>query len=430
MQMITKKNTYGSMNASVWWRPLIGLLAAVSVSAPLAAGCSLTETGLVPLTDLGSGLYQGLYEGGLYDKGASIRPGKLRKAAKKRMKNIEPLDRFGNPDGNGSIVMISVGLSNTKLGFQNFQDRAERDPSVSSKIVMFNGAQGGASAPKWAGHNDQPWTKMLSFIRRDGFTPEQVQVAWVKHAHSKPAEFGPFPTHAEVLQQDIENSLRALLRNFPNIQLVYLSSRSRAYTDDPSKQSPEPYAYEEGFSAKWLIAKQMSGDPDLNYDPKKGEVVAPLVLWGPYIWADGTQGRSDGFVWNCNDTRSNEFIHPSDKGMQKVGSQLLAFFKTHPTTRSWFLTSVPNSDRPKVTVSADRKRGSAPLRVEFGVDTTLGGSAARIDEYNWTFDDGTFSRDRNPVKTFTEAGTYKAWVTVTDNLGNTKSKKKKITVTK
>jgi hypothetical protein len=37
---------------------------------------------------------------------------------------------------------------------------------------------------------------------------------------------------------------------------------------------------------RWLIRDQIDGRPDLNPDPGKGPVKAPVLLWGPYLWAD------------------------------------------------------------------------------------------------------------------------------------------------
>ena len=38
-------------------------------------------------------------------------------------------------------------------------------------------------------------------------------------------------------------------------------------------------AYESAFSVRWLIQEQIKGDPRLNYDPAKGAVRSPLLLW-------------------------------------------------------------------------------------------------------------------------------------------------------
>ncbi len=122
---------------------------------------------------------------------------------------------------------------------------------------------------------------------------------------------------------------------FPNVQLAYLSSRiygGYAVT----ALNPEPYAYESGFSVRWLIQEQIGGAPELNYEPAKGAVKAPLLLWGPYLWADGASPRkSDGLRWVREDFEADG-THPSVSGRAKVAELLLRFFKTDMTARVWF----------------------------------------------------------------------------------------------
>ncbi len=66
--------------------------------------------------------------------------------------------------------------------------------------------------------------------------------------------------------------LHILHNKFPNLKIAYLSSRIYGGWA-ASPLNPEPHAYEEGFSVKWLIADQIAGKPGkpgLNYDPAKG----------------------------------------------------------------------------------------------------------------------------------------------------------------
>jgi hypothetical protein len=84
--------------------------------------------------------------------------------------------------------------------------------------------------------------------------------------------------------------------------------------------NPEPYAYEGAFVVRWLIQGQLKGDPSLNYDPAKGPVKAPLLLWGPYLWADGTTPRKrDGLIYAARDF-DVDGTHPSESGRQKVAN--------------------------------------------------------------------------------------------------------------
>ena len=83
--------------------------------------------------------------------------------------------------------------------------------------------------------------------------------------------------------------------------------------------------------------EQIRGDAELNFDRTKGEVRAPWLSWGPYLWANGDRPRSDGFAFAYDDFRENDRMHHSAAGMQKMGAQLLNFFKNDATTKSWFL---------------------------------------------------------------------------------------------
>jgi hypothetical protein len=165
-------------------------------------------------------------------------------------------------------------------------------------------------------------------------------LVWLKQAEINPAQWGDFPAHAQVLRNDIAIILGKLTTKFPNLRLAYLSSRIYAgYAT--TTLNPEPYAYESAFSVRWLIEAQMSNDPNLNYDPAKGTVKSPLLLWGPYLWADGVKPRqTDGLVW-MRDDLGPDGTHPSLPGRQKVANMLLTFFKTDANTKQWFVKSKP-----------------------------------------------------------------------------------------
>jgi hypothetical protein len=123
---------------------------------------------------------------------------------------------------------------------------------------------------------------------------------------------------------------------YSNIKLLYLSGRIYGgYATTPL--NPEPYAYESGFSVKWLIEKQLGGDPALNYDASHGPVKAPWLAWGPYLWADGMKARSDGLIYESTDLTESDGTHPSPSGRRKVAKRLLQFFTTDSTAKTWFL---------------------------------------------------------------------------------------------
>jgi len=290
------------------------------------------QTGLVPLTDL-TGDYKG-EDGGLYGKGQNEPPPELAAAAKAQTAKIQPLDAQGKPSPDGKIVLLSIGMSNTTGEFSAFLPIANADPAKSPKLVIVDGAQGGQTADRIAQNTNPFWTTIEHRLQAAGVTPQQVQVIWLKEAIAQPRD--GFPAEMVKLKNSLIDDLDIAQSRYPNLRVAYLSSRTYAgYAT--TALNPEPYAYESAFANRWVIEAQMKSEPKLNYDPAKGPVTAPLVLWGPYLWADGVKGRKiDGLVWNKDDY-GPDGTHPNQtSGCPKVANLLLTFFKTNSNTQLWF----------------------------------------------------------------------------------------------
>jgi hypothetical protein len=300
-----------------------------------AAPPPTASTGLVPLDQMtAQDKYKG-EDGGLYGGGKNEPPPALQAAAAKEAAKIVPLDAAGKPSPNGKIVLISIGMSNTTQEFSKFKELA--DAAKSPRVVIVDGAQGGQDAAKWDTEDANTWKVLADRLQAAGVTAEQVQAAWVKHARIQPAGYGEFPKHAEELEGHVIASLDIAKSRFPNLRIAWLSSRIYAgYA--AGALNPEPYAYESALVVRRLIQDQAKGEPKLNFDPAKGDVKAPLLLWGPYLWADGTTPRkSDGLVWTREDL-GPDGTHPSPaSGREKVANLLLKFFKADPSARTWFL---------------------------------------------------------------------------------------------
>src|ERR1700728_325101 len=99
----------------------------------MAAHPARESTGLIPLPDLGTGMYKG-EQGGLYPGGVNTPPPAHLKAGLALARKIVPLDADGHPAADGKIVMISVGMSNTTYKFQVFQKIAAEDRSLNPKL--------------------------------------------------------------------------------------------------------------------------------------------------------------------------------------------------------------------------------------------------------------------------------------------------------
>ncbi len=300
------------------------------------------STGLAPLTDLGTDMYKG-EDGGLYGGGSNEPPPAHRAAALREVEQIRPLDADGKPDAGGKIVFISVGMSNTTMEFSTFKRKADVDPLKSPRVVIVDTAQSGRAASVWASDTEgnrgpDPWPVMDERLKEAGVSPLQVQAAWIKHAQGQPHTLAQFPRmmHAQYMANNTILTLQRLRLRFPNLRVAYLSSRIYAgYATAPL--NPEPMAYEGAFAVRWVIQAQMKGDPLLNFDPAKGLVLAPAVLWGPYLWTDGVKPRKlDNLVWLKEDVSANDGTHPSMSGREKVTGLLLDFLHQNPLASPWY----------------------------------------------------------------------------------------------
>jgi hypothetical protein len=370
--------------------PLCLAVAAFLLEA-LPAGAQVRE----PLTQMGPRTYLG-FSGGLYANGNDM-PAIHAAAGAVRAAAVQPRDASGNVSPTGAIAMLSIGMSNTTQEFcsaggrtpcasWSFVGQALADPEVDRVWLKFvNGARGGQTAQHWDSPTDPNYDRIRDVdLAEQGLTEAQVQVVWVKVANAGPNNSMPAAnSDAALLVQQTGNIARALKVRYPNVQLVFLSSRIYAgYAT--VMLNPEPFAYETGFGAKWVIQAQVDQmeaggtivDPragDMNYD-----TVAPWIGWGAYLWGSGTTPRCDGLVWLPEDFQPDG-THPSQSGEQKVGAMLLAFFKTSPLTRRWFLalgdTSVAPASGP---ASGGTSLAISGRSFEAGATVEIGGMPASV----------------------------------------------------
>jgi hypothetical protein len=301
-------------------------------------------TKLVPLTDLGADKYEG-FEGGLYPDGTNTRPASHEAAGLALARQIQPLDAEGKPDADGKIVLLGIGFSNTVQAFKGFMAVAKRDTTLNPKLVLVNGAAGGMAAQMVqqtdTGTGKKYWDIVDQELKKAGATRAQVQVVWIKETNPQQLNLGGFPKYVQDFQAQLGNIVRIVHGRFPNTKLAYFTSRSYGGWARPfngrGPGNSEPWSYESAFAYKWLIEQQLKGDPTVNYDPSKGPVKAPWMSWGPYIWANGEKPRGDGFRYVLADFMETDQMHESPAGQIKVGNQMLQFFRTDTTTRTWFV---------------------------------------------------------------------------------------------
>ncbi len=257
-----------------------------------------------PLIDLGLGEYKG-ERGGLYDAGSNAAPDWL------EARKHAAVDQIGG----GKIGFVSLGMSNTREKFESFMSIA-RNRTINNDVVIVNGAQGHMDARRW-GISSLPWENLQPLLAAEQIGVGDVQVLFMLHALIRPARSGEYPKHAQRLSGLLQSIANRAENMFPNLRLIYLTSRTFAGYST-TDISPEPYAYESAFAVRNSILEQ----------PPRA---APIV-WGPYLWADGTNPRSDGVTYERTDF-ARDGMHPSADGARKAGNMLFEFFEREP----WFV---------------------------------------------------------------------------------------------
>lgn len=306
--------------------------AGTSPRRPVPSGDAKSSIGQKPLTEMNAADRIRGQEGGLYGNGRNEPPEALRKAAEKDLAQIQPLDAAGRQAPDGKVVLLSIGMSNTTREFAPFKERADADPRKSPNLVIVDGALGGQGAAEWCSDDGKPvWKLAEQRVRQAGCTPEQVQVVWLKQAVKRP--LADSIENAQQLRGYLKSIVQRAKQHYPNLRIAYLSSRTFG---GYSERHGEPESFDTAFSVRWVIQDQQAGKAELNWDPARGAVRAPLLVWGPYLWADGEVPRADGLTWLRNDFVTDG-THPSPSGQKKVVDLLMNYFTTDPLAASWFV---------------------------------------------------------------------------------------------
>ncbi len=300
-----------------------------------------TSTPEVDLPDLGTGSYLGT-EGGLYPGGSNVRPATHEADGIALANGIVPLDANGNSDPSGKYVLLAIGVSISRTMFAQYQLTEQVDPLLNPHLVIVDGAIDGTDSPNWASFTDGSWQTVLNFyLPYQNVTAKQVVAVWLNDPRSQPK--GVYPADMAQQESDVIAALQNMQIYFPNLKLAYLESMHYGgYATNNPLILPEPYAYETGFATQSVIADQINGAADLNYNPLNGPVVAPWLSWGTYSWANGmlangvARTNADGLEWSCSDL-GPDGVHASSTGKIKDAALLTTFFKSDETATPWYL---------------------------------------------------------------------------------------------
>jgi hypothetical protein len=318
----------------------------------------------------------------------------------------------------------------------SFISKAKTNTDVNSSLVFVDCAEIGAVSFYWQSDNTNPlppppippqlYTNCNNILQTwpvfagGPLDPSQVQVVLLKDADSGepgapnpplvelPSGPGTFTNCYNTSTYDaciLMNYLAQIARNvwhappgktysvFPNVKQVFVHSRIDAHYANPavgppeeSPLNPEPYAYESGLAAKWLIQAQTDdvATPGITHTTIPGPLdynnnEAPWLGWGPYMWASDTRipckdcpipGTAlithPSLTWVqtvsahqpppfkfCGGTQECDFqgvtglgaqqhpdnTHPSLCGRYKVSDEMMYFYCNSPYTQKWFTAS-------------------------------------------------------------------------------------------
>jgi hypothetical protein len=307
--------------------------------------CAAQTFVATPISDLGTGTYLKQFEGGLYENGTNAVPLDHDTLVRVAAAQIIPRNSNGVAFSRGKIVFASLGVSYTKAIWcgqftpcisNSFMDIA---PSTNPALVYVDGS---TSSPleAWLPVSSPNWQTVIDHVKAAGASANQVQVVWMSYADSVALYPAPSLPDRAADAYATERNLGIAIRNarvwFPQLKVIFLTSVY--YQTHRCTTTYEPYAYESGFSYKWLIQAQVNQERTGIVDSIAGDLslgVAPKLVWGSYMWADGIAPRLDGFTWNSEDVLAQSPCHPSPSGVTKTADLLLNFMRATPYGSGW-----------------------------------------------------------------------------------------------
>lgn len=291
------------------------------------------HSNLTPLIDLDTN-YLG-YPGKLFP-GSNQPSGTYAQDLQQICASIKPLNAGGHYDPLGKVGFVSVGPSTSLIMMNALIEKMRHNEHVNPKLWPLSLGQGGMGINQLLTNSTKFWDTVALKLAEFQLSPKQIQVVYFEEDDNDDYS-SAFPARPLDVKEKLKQGLQLIKTKFPNVKVAYVLARTTTIympIRDDNKQQ-EPIAYYLGFADKWLIEDQINGDPGLAY--KGDNIVAPIVTWGPYQWADGDRYRSDGFNWLKSDT--DDGLHPNDQGSDKLSDLFLNFLLTDPYARLWFAKS-------------------------------------------------------------------------------------------
>ena len=256
------------------------------------ANCNAPNTGLTPLCD------EPMI--GLYGAGDRIVPVDRLIDMQQAGEAVVPRLRDGTVDEvRGTIVLLCIGMSNASMT-ATAMAQVIKMRKLHPRVKIVNACQFGQDLAILSNPADPYWTSWVpSKLTQAGVTAQQVGAIWCMEGTKVPAS-------ANSIQAWWSSILSIVATAYGNCQQLLVDAINyMGYSLNADLQ--EPGGYEQGVALRdWVIAHD--------------DVLRPCVMWGAYLWCDGSNPRHDGFTWLCPADSLSDGVHPSNP----VGSTKLA----------------------------------------------------------------------------------------------------------
>lgn len=237
---------------------------------------------------------------------------------------------------NGTAALLCTGMSNARQEFGVsgqasalvFANKIEAIAAPSFRAP--GGCQDAMTSPVWAQAGHPIYGIADSIISGVGVQPEQVRAAFHKLVYPNPEnDFASVEDYTQGLAEIGADVVRAIRANYPNVEIVWLQSRSYGGFA-VGTLNPEPYAHASGIAAKRLIQAQIDQRRTGVVDPRYGDLLtdAPWIGWGPYFWASETP-RSEGLFYVRSDFMADG-VHPTNAGVDKISDEMVSWCVDDP----------------------------------------------------------------------------------------------------
>lgn len=287
----------------------------------------------IPIDVIGAGTFMDSI-GGLYPDGTNLPSGTYADDLLAMSQGIVPIDTFGTPNTTSKlskVVFISLGGSTGGHNMTSLKNKTTGNPLTNLKLKLLNcnNGSGDASINSIMDSNASYWNHVTQILRGGKSSYRQVQVIYLETEDSSRSV--TFPGRPNFVKAEIELCLRNMKQKFPNLKVVYTLARTRTF-QSTAKWNREPSPYYFGWAAKWAIQDQINGVPGTEY--KGDNIVAPMLAWGFYQWADSLPRSTDSFYWRKSETADG--LHANEEGQDTLSNRFQKFLLTDSYAKIWY----------------------------------------------------------------------------------------------